>query len=491
MPEIRDWIPNPKQEEFLTLPDECFEALYGGAAGPGKTDVLLMYPVLREFYQHQNFKGIFFRNTFPELEAEALIRAHEIYPQTGAQWQSKSMSFYWPHWNSYMRFGHMEHDKDKKKYDSAEYQYAAFDELTHFTWLKYSYLFSRMRSVRCPTVKGIIRNGTNPGGIGHHWVRKRFVEPYREGGKMLKDSVSGRLRYYLPANLEDNPHLLNNDPDYARNLLQMPPAERAAKMSGDWWTFQGQVFTFRRSPGKGEPDSAQHVIPFQELPAGWPRFLTTDVGFTARTFNLWFAISPDDEIFVYREFGDSSGLVSSWARELGHLSRGENLVGWDVDHTVFEGDKPDIKLVDDIKRAAGLKIQPRKAYKSKGSRRAGMLTIQEYFSWMNDRKKPRLYIMDNCTELIETIPLCVYATGKDGAEIMDVAEFDGDDPYDTFRYGVRLCDRYIKARREGRTSEYREAKIQNLKMSGDWMSYFMHREMERNRNQGIRRRVVV
>ena len=490
MPQL-DWRPNEKQEEFLQLPDEVFEALYGGAAGPGKSEIIVLYPILREFYKHQYFKGIIFRRTFPELEAEILIRAHDYYPQTGAVWQTKSNSFYWPQYQSYMRFGHMDKEKDKKKYDSAEYQYAGFDELTHFTLPMYNYLYSRMRAVRCPTVKPIMRNGTNPGGVGHNWVRKHFVEPHREGRRLIADKETGRLRYYLPANLEDNPHLLRNDPDYVKNLMLLTPAERAAKMSGDWWTFQGQVFSFRRNRRPEEPEGACHVIPTECLPAGWPRFLATDIGFTAKNFSLWFAVSPDDEIFIYREHSEKGGLISRWAYDIAQITRGENLKGWEIDHTVFEGDRTDTKLVDDIHKIAQLDVYPTKAAKGAGSRVSGMKLIQEYLSWENSKGRPRLYIMDCCPELIECLPLCVFKKDKLDEEINDVQEFDGDDPYDTLRYGVKMCDRFIKNRRNNYGEERNEAQMRNLQENNDWFSYFVHRELQRSKQRSPRRRRVV
>ena len=490
-PKLQNWVPNEKQEEFLQLPDDVFEALYGGAAGPGKSEILLLIPILREFYKKHDFKGIIFRRNLTELESEMIPRAQKYYPQTGAIWNGKTNTFKWPMYRSQIKFGHIEHDKDKKKYDSAEYQYAAFDELTHFLWGMYNYLFSRMRAVGVD-IEPIVRSGSNPGGVGHAWVRRRFIEPHREGGRLLEDPETGRLRYFLAAKLEDNPHLLKNDPNYVKSLMMMTPAERAAKLNGDWWTFQGQVFSFRSKHRSDEPKGACHVIPYTQLPAGWPRFLATDVGFTAKTFSLWAAVSPDDEVFIYREHGDKGGLVSQWARDVGQLSQGENLCGWEIDHTVFEGDRTDVRLVDDIKRASRLKIAPQKAAKGKGSRHTGMVLLQEYLNWLNERERPRLYFMDTCVDIINTIPLCVFKKDKLDEDVNDVEEFEGDDPYDTLRYLMKMVDRFIKARRAGTVDGYDEAKIHNLAVSNDWMSYFIHREMARAQlSRGRRRRVVV
>src|SRR6266404_3005923 len=122
------WKPEPKQADFISLPDTINEALFGGSAGGGKSETLLMLPLVREFHQHPRFKGIIFRRTYPELEREMIHRSHEFYRDTGARYNDQKHYWKFPS-NALLQFGYAEHEKDVRNYDTAEYNYMAFDEL--------------------------------------------------------------------------------------------------------------------------------------------------------------------------------------------------------------------------------------------------------------------------------------------------------------------------------------------------------------------------
>ena len=128
------WEPMPKQAEFIRLPDDIYE---GFAAGPDKSEVLVMLPLIREFYKVRGFKGLIMRRTQPELQAEIILRAHKFYPKTGAIWNETDNTYHWPQYDSYVRFGYAQYKDDIRKYDSAEYQYFAPDELTSFLEFQY------------------------------------------------------------------------------------------------------------------------------------------------------------------------------------------------------------------------------------------------------------------------------------------------------------------------------------------------------------------
>src|SRR5579859_55118 len=180
--------PHDVQEELLTLPDEVFEALYGGAAYGGKSWILTMLPLFRGFYKFEGFKGIIFRRKFDDLEREIIRLSKIYYPKTGAKYNDQKHTWTWPQYNSYLDFGHIQHESDVVMYDSAQYNYCAFDELTHFSSHPYHYLVgSRVRPGSSFNI-AIVRNGSNPGGIGQTFVYNRFVRPYEDGRKIIKDS---------------------------------------------------------------------------------------------------------------------------------------------------------------------------------------------------------------------------------------------------------------------------------------------------------------
>ena len=138
--------PHQKQEDVLTLPDEIFEALYGGAAYGGKSWLLTMLPIFRGFYKYRGFKGIILRRKFPDLEREIIRLSKEYYPRTGGKYNDQKHSWEWPDYGSYMDFGHVQHNTDVTQYDSAQYNYCGFDELTHFDAYPYHYMVgSRVR----------------------------------------------------------------------------------------------------------------------------------------------------------------------------------------------------------------------------------------------------------------------------------------------------------------------------------------------------------
>src|SRR3990167_2137651 len=173
--------PSPKQEELLQIPDEIFEVLYGGAAYGGKTWILTLLPLFRGWYKYQGFKGIILRRKFTDLERENIRLSKEFYPKTGAVYNEQKHVWHWPAYSSYVDFGHIQHTSDVKQYDSAQYNYAFYDELTHFEEAAYLYLVgSRVRPSSSFNI-ALVRNGSNPGGIGQTFVYNRFVKPNEDG----------------------------------------------------------------------------------------------------------------------------------------------------------------------------------------------------------------------------------------------------------------------------------------------------------------------
>ena len=482
------WKPTSRQEEFLSLPDDIFEALYGGQAGGGKSEVLLMLPLVREFYKSPHFKGIIFRRTLPELEREIILRSQTdgFYKACGGEYQDQKKRWRFPS-GAIVQFGHLEHEKDVKIYDTAQYNYIGWDEVTSFTPYQYEYLtFSRCRSSD-PNLPTIVRSGTNPGGISHNYFRKRFVEPAREGGKLIKESrsIAGRTLetklIFIKSKASDNDYLMSADPGYLDRMQRLPEAERIAKAEGDWWIYSGQVFDdFRSEHLLSEPENAVHVIPSFSIPYYWPKILSIDWGYDAMTHALFWAINPNPckqcpaKLYIYREYAAKREKISTWAGNLKQISFGEDLRDIVLDPSGF-GHRGDEKTIaEQFADSFG-----REARRADNDRIGGKLLIQEYLRWKVNGPRtlpsgqydsevanrirriegeegveryaksfmqteveeylPKLLIFDSCKELINCIPLCVYDVNRPE----DVAEFKGDDPYDNFRYGLKACQYYL------------------------------------------------
>lgn len=211
-------LPSPPQWRFLQL--QCREALYGGAAGGGKSSALLLAAL--EYVHVRGYAALLLRRSFADLAMpEALMaRAHEWLDGTDARWNERDKTWHFPS-GATLTFGYLEHDKDKGRYMGAAFQFIGFDELTQFPESLYRFLMSRLRKRKDMDVPLRMRAASNPGGEGHEWVKQRFLV---EGPK------AGRV--FIPARLEDNPHL--DQDDYRKSLAELDAMTRAQLERGDW-----------------------------------------------------------------------------------------------------------------------------------------------------------------------------------------------------------------------------------------------------------------
>lgn len=515
------WKPTKRQAEFLAVPDSIFEVMYGGAAGGGKSEALLNLPIVRQFYEYPRFKGICFRRTYPELEAELIVRseAQGLYVGTGAKYNKEKKRWQWPS-GAIMQFGHLEYDSDVRKYDSAEYNLVEFDELTSFTEYQYLYMFSRCRSSDS-NLPSLVRSGTNPGNVGHAWVRARFVEPCSTGNVVMIDKRTTLRRLFIPSKAQDNPYLMENDPQYINRLQGMAEKDRKAKLDGDWYTFSGQVFDdYREENYPGEPTNAVHVVDEFEVPKWWPRVLSIDWGFSALTYALWSAIAPNGQVYLYREYAIKQAKISQWATEIGRLSNNEVFADVVICQSAAQQRGDDLTIAQQFEKYSGMR--PRLSVNEHGSRIASKLLLQEYLRWKARPKRkieaegynnetanqilriqgldayksylasfepeieeiglPRIQIFQGLEVLRKTIPLCVY--DDDNKE--DVAEFDGDDPYDCLRYNIRAVDLISLSRTKNKDSHYQAigTAVKELEESKDWTGYY--RKMEKVEKSQVR-----
>ena len=498
------WKPTKRQEDFLSLPDDVFEALYGGAAGGGKSECLLMLPIVREFYKNPRFKGLILRRTSPELERELILRSQVdgYYAAIGATYNDQKKRWKFPNGGT-LQFGHVEHEADVKIYDTAEYNYIGWDEVTSFTPYQYEYIsFSRCRTSSAD-LPAIVRSGTNPGGVGHDYFRKRFVDPCRKGNVIIREkrTIAGKEResllIFIPSKAQDNPHLMKADPGYLDRLYKLPEADRMAKAEGDWWIFSGQVFEdFRENHLLSEPDNAIHVVQPFDIPYYWPRILSIDWGYSAMTHAAWWAIHPcpDDKhpakVYIYREYAAKKERISTWATNIRNLSCGEEITDIVIDPSAFGHRGDEFTIAEQFSQHFGRAARP-----ADNDRIGGKLLMQDYLRWKpleprvipesgfdydvasrllrtrgNEAYQeyealfiqeepecflPKWQIFNCCKELINAIPLCVY----DKKRVEDVAEFSGDDPYDNARYGLKACQFYLDGGKAEHTRVSEIAKV--------------------------------
>ena len=368
-----------KQQKFIKATES--EVLFGGAAGGGKS-YGQMADALLYALKYPGSKQLVLRRSFSELE-KSLIRTSlglypkEIYSFNGSSHVGKFVN------GSLIDFGYCAVENDVFQYQSAEYDVIRFDELTHFTESQYIYLLSRVRGAN--DFPKQIKSTTNPGGIGHGWVKERFIDPSPGGKPFIGED--GMERIFIPSRLDDNLFLLRGDPSYRKRLTALPERERRALLHGDWNIFDGQYFS--------EFDATRHVIEPFPIPKEWRKFRTIDYGLD-RFVCLWIALSPDGMSYVYREFCKSNITISMAAREM--ISRTPmdeeiyaTLAPPDMWHRSQETGRTKASLFAD----GGIYFT-----KTSNDRESGWLALKEMLT--DGGRGIRFF--HNCSEIIRTLP---------------------------------------------------------------------------------------
>lgn len=453
---------NPKQVRFHSV--KAKEKLFGGSAGGGKTAAMLaevLMPCL-----NFGMKTLILRRNYPAL-LEIIQRLQEIIPPEVGKWnESKKL---WKFRNGGMLvMGNLDTDVDVRRYVGAEYCLIAWDELTQFTEWQYKRLFHPLRvamshpgydQMTAAGIEPYYISATNPGDIGHGWVRERFIDPAPEG-VVWKPSPTALepnpgTRVFIPSRLTDNPY---NSPDYINNLRSMDEDEQRMLIDGDWDVYKGQMFKeFRRDI---------HVIEPEEMPiplGGIQKVMGVDYG-VANPFSAhWIALFPDNLHVVYREVSGRDLLAREQAELILKSERpGERRQGREIpvylDPSCWarEATSPKPESVhtpprDSIAwhyKQAGLPIK-----RANNDRLAGVSEVKRLLRTQRD-KKPRLLVYNTCTELIRTLP--TLPRSKTHPE--DVDTNADDHYYDSLRYGLMASRRIPPHESHNRQEERRSNK---------------------------------
>ena len=407
------FMPNEgPQTDFLAADEK--DVLYGGAAGGGKSFAMLIDP-LRNCHM-KGHRALILRRSMPELR-ELIDKSRELYPRAfpGTKFREVEKIWNFPS-GAKIEFGFLEKDADVYRYQGQAYSWIGFDEITHLpTEFGWNYLASRLRTTD-PKIKTYLRCTANPGGVGAHWVKKRYLEP-AEPNKSFKGE-DGLTRKFIPARLLDNPYLAQ-DGEYERMLLSLPPIQRKQLLEGNWEVNEGAAFV--------EFNPSVHVVPPYDLPLQWERVKGIDYGYASESCCLWAAVDPQDKtLIIYRELykkgltGEALGqsITEREQEEYRSVPGVLDTAAWA--RTGYTG-----PTIGEVLIKAGHKL--RRADKN---RIAGKVQIHEYLKQATTESRPRLQIFNTCPNLIkelQNIPL-----SKTNPE--DVDTHAQDHAYDALRY---------------------------------------------------------
>lgn len=448
--------PQPRQLLAHELAPVCDEVLYGGARGGGKTDWLLAEG-LRRCEAVPGLSAVFFRRTYKELEGQggAIIRLLSRIPRTYGRWNANNRRWTF-HNGSTLTLSYLESPADVQAWLGLELQLMLFDQVEQIDEETYVMVRTSLRAAgpvaRLMQAAGLhpaAAASANPGGRGHAWVKRRFVDPFPLGAQMFRaapteDEPAPMVRLFVPARLQDNPALDLGDPTYRARLQALPAEDRKAQLEGDWNVFKGARFAEFRTD--------IHVRTPEDLPLPAvglaPRAVGVDYGSENPFVALWGARIGDDLIVVYREV---------WGRGLSPAEQAERLLAAETPEERAPGaqtmtvaldpaswtapaDQPLARVQGKAIRPTGPPVRSVAWYYARAGvpveradnrRIVGAADIAARLTVRKDGL-PRLLISSACPKLIETLPL----QQRDPKSPEDVLKNATDHWYDALRYLV-------------------------------------------------------
>ncbi len=454
----------PRQKEFHK--SSAKYRLFGGAAGPGKTTALL-WEAISQAREVAGCDTLLLRRTYQELESSLLAYFRRYVPRKEYHRYNESKHIVTWKNGSTTRFGYCRNENDVYQYQGAEFLFIGIDELTHFTLKQWQFLTSRNR---CPVpfytdgpnkgkrVIASMAGATNPGNIGHAWVKALWVDKVPPPGFERPELYDPRDYEFIRARLGDNPIYANNA-EYRRALEALPEHLRRAFLEGDWNVFAGQYFDIF--------DVGRHTARPEELQLEhwWPRWISVDWGFHHPSAVYWHCAVPtgvfsaqssvlsvqetlrgratnncgprteNSRAVTYREFVQDGLSPRMLAQAIAERSGREQIREVFLSPDAFAHRTAEASIAEQIGDVLAMNGLPRPA-PADDDRVGGwqlMYQMLESDSWV---------MTENCTQLIECLPLLV----RDDRRVEDIRKAEGDDPADAARYGLVSGTRFLGSR---------------------------------------------
>jgi hypothetical protein len=427
------WRPFPKQEVAISQSEDVFEILFGGSRGPGKTDAgmaWLLYDI-----GNPNFRALVIRRNADDL-TDWVDRATKMYQRYGAKVAYKPAVITFPS-GAIIRCGHLKDEQAYTKYQGHEYHRILIEELTQIPSEKrYLQLISSCRSTN-PELKPQVFATTNPGGAGHSWVKKRFVEPALPETVFL-GADTGRKRVFIPATVDDNPVLNQTDPDYVKFLDGLRDTDEQlwkAWRHGSWDVWAGQAFREFRYD--------LHVVTNLTYPLDSTRnIISFDWGYNHHGAAYWTQICPEDSqgitrLITYRELYQNAKQPALWAQEILALTQ-EPVEYMVLPHDCYANKDGNRSVADVFRTEFANKIIVRRGETLSPGANISRVALSHQALSVAPDGKPYAQLHANCSALIRTLPNLIYDEVR--PEIIDKGgshdDDNNDDPFDAWSLGL-------------------------------------------------------
>ena len=406
---ILDFTPTKKQREFF-LSETKFTA-YGGARGGGKS-FALRYKLVLLCLRYPGIRVLLIRRSYPELRENHIRPLCAILcgetPVAEYHERDKAFEFFC---GSQLLLGYLSDHGDLLRYQGLQFDIIAIDEATQIDEEMFQVLSASLRGANSFPKRMYLT--CNPGGIGHGWVKRLFIDKAYRQGENAEDYR------FIPASIYDNDALMEQDPDYIKRLETLPDGLKDAWLYGRWDMFSGQFFS--------EFDERIHVIEPITLPRGAEYYCAMDYGLDMLAA-LFIAVTADGEAYVYDEIYESNLIVSRAAAKIREKLRDSTIVIAPCD--LWNRNRDSGRSTADIFADGGVyltKITP--------ERIGGWLALKE---WLSDfHGKSMMKIFKNCKNLIRTLPLLLYDDKRPGDAATEPHEITH--APDALRYFASYC----------------------------------------------------
>lgn len=387
---------NAKQEQFLK--SKTLYCAYGGARGGGKSHAVRIDSI-RGALTYTGIKILIVRRQYTDLQGNYVEPFKKLIPSTIAEYNSQTHIYYFLN-GSTIKLGHFNsYNQAADEYQGQEYDWIFMDEATQFTEQEFRLLGGCMRGVNEFPKK--FRLTCNPGGVGHRWVKRLFIDRQFITGNPDPEQNENPDDYeFIQALVTDNTALMNSKEgkNYLRMLAALPENIRAAHRHGDWDGLSGNYFP--------EFTLATHTCEPFTIPKGWARYRSFDYGLDMLAC-AWFAIAPNGRVYMYRELKQSGLIVSDAARAIRESTGySEKIVCTYAPDDIWSRQKDTGKTMAEKFFEGEVPI-----VKASRSRVQGWLQVKEMFAPMEDGK-PQLIVFNSCKEYIEDVQ-AIQASEKD------------------------------------------------------------------------------